>query len=198
MSKTVMIVLLNEFADWEASFLAPALRTGVMAGCEGHFDVVYAAPSGRSVRSLGGLTVQPDRDLTALPDDCAGLVLVGGMSWRTSEADQVAPLVADALGRGLLVGAICNATLFLAARGFLNDLQHTGNTVEMMKEWGGKRYTGEAHYVERQAVSDGGIVTANGTGYLEFTREFLLCLGADSTEHIEASYRFNKQGFYKN
>ncbi len=198
MKKRVLIVLLDEFADWEVSFLAPALRMGVMPGCEGHFEVAYAAPHRRSVRSLGGLRVQPERDLAALPDDCAGLILAGGTGWQSPEAEQVAPLVAEALGRGLLVGAICNATLFLAAHGFLNDVRHTGNTAQMMKEWGGARYTGEARYEERQAVSDGGIVTANGTGYLEFTRACLLGLGAATTEAIEASYRFNKQGFYPN
>ena len=30
--KTVLFVLLDEFADWEAAFLAPALRGGVMPG----------------------------------------------------------------------------------------------------------------------------------------------------------------------
>ena len=198
MKKKTMIVLLDAFADWEAAFLAPALREGLMPGCEGRFETLYAAPQGRTVRSLGGLSVVPDCDLAALPDDCAGLILTGGMSWRSPEAEQVAPLVARALERVLPVGAVYNATLFLAAHGFLNTVRHTGNTVRLMKEWGGERYTGESRYEERQAVSDGGIVTANGTGYLEFTRAYLLALGADTPEAIETSYRFNKQGFYPN
>ena len=48
---------------------------------------------------------------------------------------------------------------------------------------------------ERQAVRDGNVVTANGTGYLEFTRECLLVLKADTPDRIEASYKFNKYGF---
>ena len=47
----------------------------------------------------------------------------------------------------------------------------------------------------RQAVRDGNVVTANGTGQLEFTRECLLALSADTPEAIEASYKFNKEGF---
>lgn len=197
MKKLIEIVLLDDFADWETAFLAPALSTGVMRGCEGRYDTTYAAPGGKSVRSLGGLGILPDRDLTALPDSCAGLILAGGMSWQKPEARQVVPLVSEALDRGLLVGAICNATLFLAAHGFLNGVRHTGNTSEMMKEWGGSRYTGERLYEERQAVRHGNIVTANGTGYLEFTRECLLFLEADTPENIQNSYIFNKQGFYK-
>lgn len=196
MKKEVLIVLLDDFADWEYAFLAPALRGGVVPGCPGRYEVRYAAPGGRPVRSLGSLTIQPDRDLTALPEACAGLILVGGMSWQTPEAEAVAPLVEEAAGRGLVVGAICNATLFLAAHGFLNHVRHTGNTTALMKEWGGSRYTGEALYEERQAVSDGLFVTANGSAYLEFTRECLLRLEADTAAHIETPYRFNKQGYY--
>lgn len=196
MKKNLTIVLLREFADWEVSFLAPSLRTGVMPGCEGHFEIAYAAPDAKPVRSLGGLTALPDRDLTGLPADCAGIILAGGLGWQQPEARQVVPLVAAALEQNLVVGAICNATLFLAANGFLNGVRHTGNTVRMMKEWGGDRYTGEALYEERQAVRDGNLITANGTGSLEFTRECLLALGADAPESIEAAYAFNKRGFY--
>ena len=119
------------------------------------------------------------------------------MGWERPEAEKIVPLVAEAQRRGLLVGAICNAASFLAAHGFLNEVRHTGNTVEMLQKWGGDRYAGAAHYEERQAVRDGNIVTANGTGYMEFTRECLLALGADTPEAIAASYAFNKNGFYK-
>lgn len=197
MKDTVLFVLLDQFADWEAAFLAPALRAGVMPGQAGRYKVKYAAPQGRSMRSIGGMTVAPDCDTATLPDDCAGLILVGGLGWTTPAAEAIAPLVGEALARGILVGAICNAASFLAAHGFLNDVRHTGNTPEMLREWGGDTYTGAALYRQRQAVRDRNIVTANGTGYLEFTRECLLRLEADTPEQIEASYRFNKNGFYK-
>lgn len=192
----ILFVLLDNFADWEAAFLAPALRLGVMPGCKGSHEVCYAAPGGREVRSIGGLRVVPDHDLKALPEGCRGVVLCGGMSWDTPAAAEVAPLVREALDRGIAVGAICNATAFMAAHSFLNDVRHTGNGVEMLRAWGGEAYTGDALYEERQAVSDRGVITANGTACLEFTRECLLAFGADTPERIEASYRFNKEGFY--
>lgn len=195
--KTVLFILLDQFADWEAAFLASALRAGVMPGRAGSYRVKYAASRGKYVRSIGGMTVAPDCDTAALPADCAGIVLVGGMGWQKPEAEEVVPLVREALSRGLLVGAICNASAFLAAHGFLNNVRHTGNTLAMLQAWGGERYTGGALYEERQAVRDGSIVTANGTGYLEFTRECLLQLEADTPEAVAASYAFNKQGFCK-
>ena len=81
-----------------------------------------------------------------------------------------------------------------ACRG--NHVRHTGNTVEQLELWGGANYTNRAGYVEAQAVADGGIVTANGSGYLEFAREMLLALEVDDKEHIEAWYGFNRNGLY--
>ena len=114
-------------------------------------------------------------------------MLAGGLGWQSTEAERIAPLVEQALALRLPVGAICNATLFLAAHGFLNKVRHTGNTAEMMEQWGGGRYTGRPLYEERQAVSDRGIVTANGTGYAEFAREMLRLLDADTEEASQPS-----------
>lgn len=194
--KEIVFVLLDDFADWEAAFLAPALRAGVMPGRSGSYAVKYLSPDGQPVRSIGGLRAEVDYDASELPAECAGLILVGGMQWQSDAAQQIVPLVAEALRRGILIAGICNACSFLAANGMLNGVRHTGNTVEMLKAWGGAHYTGETLYEERQSVRDGNIVTANGTGYLEFTRECLLALDADTPEAVEASYKFNKQGFY--
>ena len=49
--------------------------------------------------------------------------------------------------------------------------------------------------MNEQAVSDNRIVTANGTGYLEFAKELLLLLENDTPEQIDMFYRFNKVGF---
>ena len=77
----------------------------------------------------------------------------------------------------------------------LNSIRHTGQH-RRNAESERANYTGEALY-ERQAVRDGNVVTANGTGQLEFTRECLLALAADTPEAlIAASYKFNKEGFY--
>lgn len=35
--------------------------------------------------------------------------------------------------------------------------------LEYLKNIAGEKYTGDAHYIEEQAVRDGNIVTANGT-----------------------------------
>ena len=198
MKKEVLFLLLDDFADWEGAFLTTGLNTGLtMAGGGTPYVSRTLTPTQKQVRSIGGLVVTVDYTAATMPEDYAALILVGGMAWQSEEAQRVVPIVEAALARGVLVGAICNAAAFLAAHGFLNGVRHTGNTLEMLREWGGANYMGADLYEERQAVRDGNIVTANGTGYLEFTRECLLWLHADTDEVIEASYQFNKHGLYR-
>ena len=165
------------------------IQSGAILDCVYHvhpeFELTFVE-SGFGTRFVGDL-IEPFRE--------QDLILVGGMQWESAAARRIAPLAGEALKRGILVGAICNAVSFMAANGLLNSVRHTGNTVEMLKQWGGANYTGEVLYEERQAVRDGNVVTANGTGYLEFTRECLLALKADTPDRIEASYKFNKYGF---
>ena len=112
-------------------------------------------------------------------------------------SDMVIPIVKKAIEKGIIVGAICNAASFLAKHGFLNNVKHTGNGLEQLKLWGGNNYTNQAGYINEQAVSDKRIVTANGTGELEFAKELLLLLENDTPDQIEMFYRFNKEGFIK-
>ncbi len=72
--------------------------------------MIYLAPGAKPRAFVGGLCVVPDGDLSALPAGCAGLILAGRHGVADPEAErQVAPLVEEALRRGLTVGAICNA-----------------------------------------------------------------------------------------
>lgn len=47
-------------------------------------------------------------------------------------------------------------------------------------------------FLNEQAVRDENIVTANGTGQLEFCKEILYALEADTADAIEESYLFYK------
>lgn len=117
------------------------------------------------------------------------------MSWFTPDAQKILPLVKDAFAKNKLIGGICNASVFLGMHGFLNQVKHTSNALEYLKQHAGQNYTGESYYVNKQAVRDGNIVTANGTGYLEFCKEVLYALNADTPEKIEESYSFFKLGY---
>ena len=184
MKQKVLFILLNEYTDWEGAFLSTALHVGVTPGSEIKYEVRTVAPTLDAIRSIGGFNTLPDYSFEDMPKDAL-------------EAELVTPLVQEALDKNKIIGAICNGASFLCSHGFLNNVKHTGNGLDQLKLWGGEKYTNEEGYVEAQAVSDGNIVTANGLGHLEFTREMLLLLKANSPEKIAMWYDFYKNGFVR-
>lgn len=197
MKNEVLFLLLDNYADHEPTFIAAAINCEETKMRENpKYVVKTVAPDLRPVRSCGGFHTLPDYSLETMPKDYAALVLIGGYGWLDDNvADKVVPVVREAVGSNRIVGGICNAASFLAKHGFLNGIRHTGNGLEQLRLWGGGNYTHEAGYVDAQAVSDRRIVTANGTGALEFAKELLLLLELDTPEWIERFYQFNKLGF---
>lgn len=122
-------------------------------------------------------------------------MLPGGDSWIGTEHDCVLPVVSHAVHQQIPVAAICNAVTFLAEHGYLDAVRHTGNTLAFLKQTA-PHYQGEKNFWNIQAICDGGIITANGTAALEFSREILRCLKIMLEEKIAARYAFNKSGFY--
>lgn len=196
MSNEILYILLPDYAAHEAVYLSQAIASDEFAlKKQPKYINKVVAPSLQPVRSIGGFNTVPDYSFDTIPDDYAALVLVGGFGWSTPVADKVVPVVKDAVEKGRIVGAICNAASFLAKHGFLNDVRHTGNGLDQLKLWSGEKYSNADGYVHAQAVCDNNIVTANGSATLEFARELLLILENDTPERIEMYYQFNKQGF---
>ncbi len=59
------------------------------------------------------------RDYTfeTMPKDYAALVLIGGYGWQTPEDDKILPIVKDAIKKETIIGAICNASSWMAQKG---------------------------------------------------------------------------------
>lgn len=199
MKNEILYLLLDNYADHESVFLASAINcdeNGIRKNPKYINKVV--TPTLTPVRSCGGFQTLPDYSFDTMPEEYAALILIGGYGWLDDKtSDKVIPIVQKAIEKGIVVGAICNAASFLAKHGFLNNIKHTGNGLEQLKLWGGNNYINQAGYINEQAVSDKRIVTANGTGELEFAKELLLLLENDTPEQIEMFYRFNKEGFVK-
>lgn len=196
MSNEILYILLPDYAANEVVYLSQAVASDEYALKENPKYVNrVVAPTMEPVNSIGGFLTLPDYSFESIPDDYAALVLIGGFGWATPVAEQVAPIVRNAIARGKIVGAICNAASFMAKCGFLNNVRHTGNGLEQLKLWGGENYANPEGYANVQAVSDKNIVTANGSASLEFAKELLLLLENDTPERIEMYYQFNKQGF---
>ncbi len=193
--KKVIYVLLPQFAEHELPYLTQPLRSDAMAMKEHpKYENKIVAQSMEPVEAISGFRLLPDYTFATIPDDYAALVLIGGYGWKSGVAERVEPLVADAIAKGRIVGAICNAASWMASKGFLNEVRHTGNGMEQLQRWGGDRYTNAAGYVNAQAVSDKNIVTANGSGHLEFACEILSLLKNDEPKEIEMYKTFYKSG----
>ena len=196
MNNEILYILLPDFASHEMVYLMEAISSDEQQlKPNPRYVNKIVSPTMDPVAAIGGFRVIPDYSFANMPDDYAALVLIGGYGWLTPAADNVVPIVRKAIDNGKIVGAICNGASFMAKAGFLNNVKHTGNGIEQLKLWGGDNYTNPDGYIHQQAISDGNVVTANGSGAHEFTKELLLLLENDTPERIEMYYQFNKQGF---
>ncbi|TWT05330.1 glutamine amidotransferase [Planococcus sp. CPCC 101016] len=195
-NQKVLFVLLDDYADWEAASLAAALNEEP-EGQGQKFDVKTVSLTKEPIKSIGGFTMLPDYGLDDAPADFAALILIGGNSWRKEESKRVMELVDRALEKKAVVGAICDATVFLGCNGLFNYIEHTSNYLEDLKGTAGDRYSNETGYLQQQAVRSGQIITANGTAFLEFGKEVLEALSAAPQDEIDEWYGFFKQGYHE-
>lgn len=194
MVNEVLLVITDEYANWEAASLAAAIDSKADDGTQKYF-IKTVSLTHDPIRSIGGFTVLPDYSVDDVPDDYAALILIGGDKWREPESMAFRPLVETAAERGILIGGICDGSVFLGMIGMLNEVKHTSNELEDLQAAAAGAYTGSEHYVHEQAVIDGNIVTANGSAYLEFAREILLWLDVAPSDEIAEWYDFYKLGY---
>lgn len=195
MSNEILYILLPDYAAHEAVYLSQAIASDEFALKQNpKYINKTVAPTFEPIKSIGGFTTLPDYSFETMPGDYAALVLIGGFGWSTPVAEQIVPIIRQAIEKGKIIGAICNGASFMAKHGFLNSVKHTGNGPEQLKLWGGDNYTNPDGYIHAQAIKDKNIVTANGSSALEFAKELLLLLENDSPERVEMYYQFNKQG----
>ncbi|MFF5982913.1 type 1 glutamine amidotransferase family protein [Streptomyces olindensis] len=179
--KPVHLAVYDTLADWETGHTTAHLARA------GH-EIRTVGPSTAPVTSIGGLRVQPDLALDGLrPEDSSLLILPGADLWDTG--DDLAPFARTArafLAAGVPVAAICGATAGLAREGLLDDRAHTSAVSFYLAATG---YAGGERYVEADAVTDGGLVTAGPTEPVAFAREVLRLLGVYEGEVLDAWYR---------
>lgn len=192
MKKTILFVILQQYADWEAAYITSAIT---MLG-QDQYDIKTVSLSKEYVQSIGGFKVLPDYEITYVPNDYEALVLIGGLTWRNENTQHIKLLVKECYQKGKVLAAICDASAFLGTVGVLNNVVHTSNDLNDLKKWAGSIYTGETRYIAKQAVRDKNVITANGTATMEFAKEILLALNIAGEDKILEWYNFHKLGFY--
>ena len=179
--KPVHLAVYDTYADWETGHATAYLaRAG--------YEIRTAGPSREPVTSVGGLRVQPACALDDVrPSESSLLILPGADLWDTG--DDLAPFARKArefLDAGVPVAAICGATAGLAREGLLDDREHTSAVSFDLAATG---YGGGERYVDADAVTDRGLITAGPTEPVAFAREIFRLLGVYDGEVLDAWYR---------
>lgn len=190
MKKEVLVFIFDGYADWELGYVLPEVNAS------GKYIVKTVSQNKKAKISMGGLTVKPDYTLADMPKKPAMFILPGGKGWLDGKHGDAEKAVSYFMKKDVPVAAICDGVTFLAKNGFLDNIEHTGNTAEYLQK-SAKEYKGKKKYIKSQAVTAGNLITANGTSSLEFAVEILLKLKIIDEDKANIWYSFFKKGYYK-
>lgn len=193
MNNTVYLYVFDTMADWEIGYLTAELNSGryYKKGLAPS-KIVTVGIEKTPVTTMGGLTILPDIKL----DECSiestdTLILPGGETWTETIHQPILKIAQRCLKEGILVAAICGATMGLAQAGLLNSRPHTSNDLAYLKMIC-PTYTGEKYYKMESVVTDGKLITASGIAPLEFSVHVLKALGVFSSKTFDAWYSLHK------
>lgn len=200
MSKLVLIVLPDFYADWEIGFLAPMFHSNADGQARSMWEAKTVSLNKGPIRSMGGFKVTPDLSLEEVPEEFDALIMIGGQTWRRPESQAFIELVERAKKLGKPVAAICDAANFLGWNGFLDQVSHTGNAGGGMIVPEIGRYQGEKNFDKKARVKvDQGFITADGASPLEFSEAVLRELKVLPDEEIDGwveSYRVGEKAYW--
>jgi putative intracellular protease/amidase len=179
MKKSIAVILVEGFADWEVGPILPAARHYFSA------EVITASLDGNAVRSIGGLRVQPDKRLADLKPAAAHMwILPGSDFWVRGPRGGVSEALQARAKAGKPIAAICGATLALGYAGLLDNAPHTSNSLDFLKQHL-PAYRGEKHYRDERSVSGNGLITAPASAPVSFAVEVLRALYPDQEQLIQ-------------
>ena len=189
--KEVLLLLTNQWADWEAAYAIYGVNT------VSQYTVKTIATDKEAKVSMGGLRASVDYTIDSYTnfDDLAMLILPGGFEWQQGRHDEIAAFVKKIIDLGIPVAAICGATIFLGKHGFLDKVKHTGDDLELFQKEQG--YNGQDFYLSAQIAVDNGIITANETAAVEFAQAIFGMLKIYTDEEIEGWYNYFKYGIVR-
>lgn len=185
--KKAIIFILDEYADWEASYIASRLSISP------EWEVKTASLQQGLCTSIGGFRTLVDYGLEEIPLNLDLFILIGGNGWNI-ENTKLSYLTSQFLERGVPVAAICGAVDFLARFGLLNGYKHTGNALYL---WAGyENYQNKTEFLSQQVVVDKNLITANGTAAIEFSEHILKLLKFAPEKDIEKEHQLFSIGYY--
>jgi putative intracellular protease/amidase len=166
---TLYFYILDTLSDWETGHVLAELHSGrYLKDPALKYEVVLCGRTRDTITTMGGLHMTPDILISTIrpgPGDL--LVLPGADTWLEPVQSPALTKVRELLDEGIVVAAICGATLGLANAGLLDNRPHTSNDLMALQMFC-PDYKGESGYVNEPAVTDGNLITANGLAPVEF------------------------------
>ena len=192
MTNLLYLYIPDTMADWEPAYLLAELVSGrFLEHSDKRYQLRLCGRTRDPITTMGGIRLVPDMtmdDIEAAPGRL--LLLPGAMTWLDPVQDPVLAKVREILDTGMVVGAICGATMGLANAGMLNNRPHTSNDLAVLKQFC-PGYAGDAYYVDKPAVTDGNLITASGFAAVDFAYEVMKKLGVLRKKTLEAWYHLN-------
>jgi putative intracellular protease/amidase len=166
---TLYLYILDTLSDWETGNVLAELHTGrYLKDPTLRYKVVLCGLTTDPVTTMGGLTLKPDILIADIrPKEGDLLILPGADTWLDPAQAPVMAKIGELLKAGVVIAAICGATLGLANAGLLDNRRHTSNDLMALKMFC-PNYKGEPVYVDEPAVTDANLITASGLAPVEF------------------------------
>jgi putative intracellular protease/amidase len=147
--------------------------------------------------TMGGLKVVPDVTIDQIEprEKTAIFILPGGNRWEEAPDPKVDDLLRRLHAAGILIGALCAATLEIARAGLTRGVRHTSNAKSYLKKMVPEyKDSDERFYMDELAVTDHKIITASGLGSVEFAREVIRELGIYNEATTQMWFEMFKSG----
>lgn len=178
-SRTLGILLIEGFADWEYPFLAASAREWF------GIDVRFLTPGASPVTSIAGLRFADGDAFEAMSPGAADALAVIGSGVWTSDA---APDIADALRAhhraGAIVGGICAGTVALARARLFTGRAHTSNGRDWLLDATGGYAGAETYRDVPHAIADDTVISAPGSAPGTFACAMLGALLPEAGEQV--------------
>jgi len=177
-NRSCYLFLFEGFADWEPAIVTAGLNT------YSDFEIRTFSVDGKSVKSMGNLTINPDLRLEDVNiSDFDLIILPGGNKWEEGGNTEISQLIKNTFNNGKTIAAICAATTFLAKLGLYSHINHTSNGLDYLKKQV-PGYAGDSRYINEPCVMDKNVITANGAAMIEFAYNIFERFGIMKNEEL--------------
>ncbi len=143
---------------------------------------------------MGGMTIVPDCQVDDIGVKQESMLLLPGAdTWSDPKHIAIMEKVSELLDAGVMVCAICGATVALANAGLLDNRSHTSNGPGFLEMFV-PDYKGKDFYIDKPAVTDHNLITASCTGALMWTKQIIAYLDVYREDTLEAWYQYFSTG----